>query len=63
MSFEATSGDFTDKVPVTRNCRKCGDVPREQLCETWDSSCGGYTDYRYKCLTCGGYEWVDGCDS
>ncbi len=28
----------------------------------WDSNCGGFTDWRYRC-ECGHTWWVDGVDS
>ncbi len=44
-------------------CKKAGTVVET----TWDSSCGGYTDYKFTCEParggCGHYWWVDGPDS
>jgi len=53
-------GDFTksEKGPP---CRKCGGGPVVR--ETWESSCGGYEDYKYTCQACGDVRWVDGGDS
>lgn len=42
-------------------CRKCGAI--EATCQEWDSSCGGYTDYKYTCGACGHVRWVEGSDS
>lgn len=30
---------------------------------SWESSCGGYEDYQYRCFTCGVTWWVDGPDA
>lgn len=52
------------KPEVDRSlCPKCGEV--SMRCEPWESSCGGYVDYRYTCesQTCGHVRWVDGIDS
>lgn len=46
----------------TRRCRKC-DKETAHKCESWESSCGGYEDYKYTCSTCGTVHWVDGIDS
>lgn len=42
-------------------CQKCGKT--EMTCRTWESSCGGYEDYKYTCGACGHVRWVDGIDS
>ncbi len=57
-----SAGEFTDTHQSLRSCRKCQKVTHHR-CETWDSSCGGYTDYKYTCLECSAVHWVDGCDS
>ena len=56
-------GTFQDPLPdVGRACPKCGGA---MVCEPWESSCGGFTDYRYTCLstTCKHVLWIDGIDS
>ena len=44
------------------HCYGCNQ--RTAKCQAWDSSCGGYTDYKYTCTDpkCGKVRWVDGDD-
>ncbi len=44
-------------------CRQCG--RQTATCQEWESSCGGYEDYKYTCTdaACGYVWWVDGIDS
>lgn len=44
-----------------RTCT-CGSAMTVQV---WESSCGGYEDFKYTCseLTCGKVVWIDGPDS
>ena len=42
-------------------CRKCSKA--EATCQTWESSCGGYEDFKYTCAACGHVWWIDGIDS
>lgn len=58
-----TEGEFTgdEQCPDTK-CRKCGQTGGV-TCKPWESSCGGYTDYKYTCATCGGVWWIDGPDA
>lgn len=42
-------------------CPKCG--LEELEVKEWESSCGGYTDYKYRCRNCSHKFWVDGIDS
>jgi hypothetical protein len=56
-------GNFTKGRPVPDvQCRRCGEKGKckEQL---WESSCGGYEDYKYTCGGCGHVWWVEGIDS
>lgn len=59
-SMSETEGEFTDDKRSDRPCGKCGGVVR---CRVWESSCGGYEDYKYTCTKCGQSWWVDGVDS
>jgi len=58
-----SAGDFTppkaEPLIECRHCKQTGHVSRR----TWDSSCGGWTDYRYDCSACGKGWWVEGIDS
>jgi hypothetical protein len=56
-----SDGDFKPGCGQKHKCRKCDAV--EATCEEWESSCGGYEDYRYTCGACGYVWWVDGIDS
>lgn len=47
-----------DDIP----CRKCKEVGTIEL-SVWESSCGGYEDYHYRCKSCGGDWWIDGPDA
>lgn len=42
-------------------CRKC--KKESAICYVWESSCGGYEDYKYVCQECKHVWWVDGIDS
>lgn len=58
-----SDGDFgeykhTDEYCVCRRCR--GTNVRYRI---WESHCGGYEDYNYKCFDCEYQWWVDGIDS
>ena len=55
-----SAGDFSKDEPTDHKCKHCGGEVR---CSKWESSCGGYEDYRYKCIKCGHGWWVDGIDS
>jgi len=57
-----SDGDFSDWEPCHATvCRKC--KSRNVKYKEWDSSCGGYTDYKYCCQECGYSWWVDGPDA
>lgn len=60
-----SQGEFTPEAGTSlRTCLgQCGVRPTPHTCQSWDSSCGGYTDYKYTCTVCGGSHWVDGIDS
>ena len=56
-----SDGTFSEATEVTRKCRKCGG-PNVTV-KSWESSCGGYEDYKYTCSDCGHYWWIDGPDT
>jgi len=56
-----SDGDFKPGCDEKHTCRKC--KVKAATCELWESSCGGYEDYRYTCGACGHVWWVDGIDS
>jgi ssDNA-binding Zn-finger/Zn-ribbon topoisomerase 1 len=54
-------GDFSDTT-YTMKCPKCGSTMIGQL---WESSCGGYEDYKYTCTnkSCNHIKWIEGSDA
>lgn len=48
------------KKPV-RECPRCGNFSVYH--KSWESSCGGYEDSKYKCAECHYSWWVDGLDA
>lgn len=56
-----SQGEFTEEAKGTQPCRKCGGMNVQR--RVWESSCGGYEDYKYICKDCGYVRWVDGPDS
>jgi hypothetical protein len=56
-----SEGTFAVPTKAATPCRKC---KGENVSENeWDSSCGGWTDYKYTCADCGYFWWVEGIDS
>ena len=57
-----SAGTFATPVEAPEiNCWRCKEP--EVTEQVWDSSCGGWTDYKYTCHHCGYVWWVDGIDS
>lgn len=56
-----SDGNFKPGCGKKHTCRGCG--KEEATCQLWESSCGGYEDYKYTCGSCGHVWWVDGIDS
>lgn len=59
--MEESAGVLSEPVSTNRPCRNCGE--REVLEQTWDSHCGGYTDWKFTCIACAYVWWVEGIDS
>ena len=57
-----SDGDFSEPQLETAWCSKCGSEQPSEV-QAWDSHCGGYTDYRYRCRTCGQQRWSEGPDA
>ena len=58
-------GYSLDWKPVERSevpCRKSDEAGGIEYRE-WESSCGGYEDYHYRCTKCGADWWVEGADA
>ena len=58
-----SDGRFSAPTEVDARCRKRECLGIRATEETWDSHCGGYTDWRYTCTACGHVWWVEGPDS
>lgn len=63
MHTGPVDGNFTDDdwKQSQQLCRDCGAA--SVFYKAWESSCGGYEDYKYKCDNCGKTWWVEGPDS
>ena len=59
--MKESEGVFRHPQATNCQCRKCKGGP--VVYEIWDSSCGGYEDYKYTCKECNYTWWVDGIDS
>jgi hypothetical protein len=59
--MEESEGAFTRVESRKWTCRHC--LCKNVTCKVWESSCGGYEDYKYTCPDCGYVWWVDGIDS
>lgn len=58
-----TQGTYqTPWQPEPEPCRKCGATGQLSSRE-WESSCGGYTDYYFRCAACNSSWWVEGPDA
>jgi hypothetical protein len=57
-----SDGTLSAALPTSRFCKKC-DKYTDHTEQMWESSCGGYEDYKYVCAVCGAVHWVDGIDS
>lgn len=60
-TMKDSEGDFSGwEECKSQTCSKCGS--KNVKYRTWESSCGGYEDYQYKCEN-GHIWWIDGIDS
>ena len=60
--MKESEGTFSEWNPCkSTECRRC--KSKNVKFRVWDSSCGGYEDYNYKCDDCGHSWWIDGIDS
>lgn len=48
---------------TTTRCRNRNCDSTDVVCQKWDSSDGGYTDWKYTCRACGHVWWIDGPDA
>ena len=58
MSYTSDWAPVKDDVP----CRKCGEIGGVEV-RDWESSCGGFDDYHYRCLKCNEDWWIEGPDA
>ena len=57
-----SAGTLTGEQPAKlHQCRNC--LEPAATMERWDSSCGGYTDYKFTCARCGFVRWEEGADA
>ena len=59
--MDESEGEFAKEQQASIPCRKCKSI--YVMVKSWDSSCGGYTDYKYRCLDCEHTWWIDGADA
>lgn len=60
MGFASDWKPTKDENPDFK-CRKCCSAEVEY--REWESSCGGYEDYKYRCNGCSREWWVEGADA
>ncbi len=58
----ARDGKFSASITCQIQCPKCKNQ-EDNARQQWDSSCGGYTDFRMTCWDCGHEWWIEGSDS
>lgn len=65
MSFQPDmaehQGSFGRAVASDTECRFCKATTVTE--KKWESSCGGWVDWKYTCGTCQKTWWVEGIDS
>lgn len=54
-------GSFSTEASTDAECRYC--KARTVTEKEWESSCGGWVDWKYTCATCKKTWWVEGIDS
>lgn len=54
------AGLFSDEQSTDVRCPNDGGPC---VVSTWESTCGGYEDFRYRCTQCGHTWWVEGPDA
>ena len=53
---------FTETSTQVRHCDHCKEEKLFDV-QLWESSCGGFEDYKYTCPSCKHGFWIDGPDS
>lgn len=54
--------DWTKADKPQSPCPKCNQTGGIEYQE-WESSCGGYDDYKYRCTKCNAEWWIEGADA
>lgn len=62
MHAKPISESDGDWEPCDMKCPGCGEAGHV-FCRIWESSCGGYEDFRYECRKCGNSWWIEGPDA
>ncbi len=57
-----SEGTFSSEESYGMYCGQCRKAATH-LAQTWESHCGGFTDFKYTCSVCGLVHWIDGIDS
>lgn len=60
-SVPESSGDLNEPKQTDRTCVNC--KQQTVTYQIWESSCGGYEDFKYTCSNCKKVWWIDGIDS
>lgn len=62
-----SDGEFKDWTPINNGWSQKRHKPdckgADVRYREWESSCGGYEDYQYRCFGCGATWWVEGPDA
>lgn len=59
--MEDEQGVFGQPQQSEFPCRHCKGGP--VFYSVWESNCGGYEDFKYRCSKCGSVWWVEGPDA
>lgn len=62
-TYDDSKGTLSEPEPKKYTCIRCRQ--NTATCQEWESSCGGYEDYKYTCHNpdCGHVWWIDGPDA
>lgn len=60
MHTGPVSGNFVEEWKESSTLHACAGKVTYRL---WESSCGGYDDYQFRCDKCKKTWWVEGSDS
>jgi DNA-directed RNA polymerase subunit RPC12/RpoP len=66
MNTRPVPGKYTTnwvEARITNPNFKCKCGSKNIMFREWESSCGGFEDTQYKCMTCNYQWWVESSDS